>query len=117
MPPGPHMNAVRATRLGLAAASLAALSAAAFAVTIHGISDQRNPSLADVSSAAVCAALFGAPVSLILSILAMKARGRCLNPRPKAPLVALSVSIPLVVGAVCLVYVLLVLAAFDHPGS
>ena len=116
MPPGPTKNAFRATRLGLAAAFLATLSVLAFAFTIYGI-PHRNPSLADVSSAAACTALLGAPVSLILSILAVKARGRCLNPRPKVPLVALSVSIPLVMGAVYLVYVLLVLAAFEQPGS
>jgi hypothetical protein len=116
MPLGPTINAIRATRLGVAAASLAALSVAAFAVTFRGI-PPINPSLTDVNTAAACTALLGAPVSLLLSILAMKARGCCLNPRPKVPLVALSVSIPLVVGAVYLVWGLVVLAAFDHPGS
>jgi len=75
------------------------------------------PSLADVNPAATYMTLVGAPASLLLSVLAMKTRARCLNPRPRMPVVALLLSTPLVVGAVLLVFLLFILAAFDHPGS
>jgi hypothetical protein len=74
-------------------------------------------SFVDVGSAAACTALVGAPISLVLSILAIRARSRCLNPRPRIPVVALCVSTPLVASAVYLAYVLLIIEAFKHHGS
>src|SRR5688572_29575252 len=123
MPLGPIHNATLASRLGLAAVCLAALSIAALVITVYGMSHPKNlgvvpmASLVDVGSAAACTALVGAPISLVLSILAMKARSRCLNPRPKLPLVALSMSTPLVASAMYLAYVLLVIEALKHHGS
>ena len=120
MPPGPIANSTRATRFSVVAVSLAALSITALAFTIYGISHTRNlsgPSLADVSTEAIWTTLVCTPISLLLSILAMKARARCLNPRPRMPLVALSVSMPLAIGVVLLAVLLFILAAFDHPGS
>jgi len=120
MPLGPIVNATRATRLALVAAFVAALSIAAFAIIAYSVSHPNNlgvvpmASLADISTAAVCTALVGAFISLLLSILAMKARARCLNPRPRMPLVALFVSTPLVAGAVLLVFLLLFLEALGH---
>jgi len=123
MPPGPISNATRATRLARVAVILAAPSIVALSVIAYGVSHPGNagavpmPSLADVSPAATYMTFVGAPTSLLLSVLAMKARARCLNPRPRTPVVALLLSTPLVVGAVLLVFLLFILAAFDHPGS
>ena len=120
MPLGPIVNATRATRLALVAVSLAALSIAAFAIIANGVLHPENlravsmAFLSDVSRAAACTALVGSLISLLLSILAMKARSRCLDPRPRMPLVALFVSMPLVAGAVLLAILMIFLEGLGH---
>jgi hypothetical protein len=112
MQSGPTINATRAARLALVAVSLTALSIAAFAIFTYSASHPKSPAF--VSTAAIWTTFVGAPLSLLLSVLALNARARCLNPRPKMPVVALWVSAPVVVGAVLLGLLMLFLEGLGH---
>jgi len=120
MSSGPVVNATRARRLALVAVCVAIFSLAGFCIVSYSFSHRKNlpaipmASLVELSTAAAYTALIGAPISLLFSILAIKARARCLNPRPKMPVVALYVSAPLVAGAILLIVFLLYLEGLGH---